>query len=579
LLGVLLALGRAEAGVAVWDSYSAGVFHDPQNWHPDAVPGTGDSAVFRFGATGVSLEDQVTTDQLLVRSGQTLHLDLGGFAYHAANPFRFADRIADPSLAITPGVVFGDDGFAGSRVAMTVTNGLLSGTTGMVGREGGTLATVTIGSGATWQSTDLLSVGGFLACGPYRDPCDPLDRTSAAASLFVSDGGRVESGQALIGGHLPDGIPVEDPLGLPQLVEPIGGAYVLGEESSWLTSGEMVIGRGGRGAFEVGDGATAALGSVSIGGPTLRHPSSGALGVWTGARLDVAGALVVGDGGAGQLSISQAALVTSGSAIVGRNASSASAVVGDDSFWLVEETLTVGSGGTGFLQIYGGGVVATERLAVAEATGSVAKIELAESGSALHAAHEVTLGGEGSATVSLRGGNLVAPRLTVAAGSSIDGVGALLGDVTVHGEIGTQLAESTFPEPATDVLAIDGDLVLSPQGTFAIVLDGDRTRPAELFVFGTATLMGSVAVLLDEAARNALSYGDDFDVLEAAQILDAGWHALLPALDGPLRFELEIVARGGGREALRLVVIPEPGTAGLLVLGVLALAARRARYA
>ena len=104
-----------------------------------------------------------------------------------------------------------------------------------------------------------------------------------------------------------------------------------------------------------------------------------------------------------------------------------------------------------------------------------------------------------------------------------------------------------------------------------------------LDVIGNATLFGSllVALLPAEVGKNGALppflplRGSSFDVLLATAILDEGFEIISPSLgDGNVSWHSSIVDVGE-RQALRLTLIPEPGTALLLLAGLIALSTRR----
>lgn len=84
-------------------------------------------------------------------------------------------------------------------------------------------------------------------------------------------------------------------------------------------------------------------------------------------------------------------------------------------------------------------------------------------------------------------------------------------------------------------------------------------------VTGVAELSGDVVVELEAGYDPAL--GEIFDVLAAGEILDSGFDVLLPLLSGGKSWRDEIVTLPDTTDVLRLTVVPEPGTASLLLLG------------
>jgi hypothetical protein len=162
---------------------------------------------------------------------------------------------------------------------------------------------------------------------------------------------------------------------------------------------------------------------------------------------------------------------------------------------------------------------------------------------------------EGNGTVRPIGAN---PLLSVANGSVI--APGLAGAGAIRIEAGLRVFE-------------DSGLELELRGTEA------GTEYDYLEVLGTSVLDGTLSVtLLDTAPGTPFqpSAGAVFDLIRAQSIQDLGFELLLPELFGGLAWQSGIVAEAGS-ELLRIRVVPEPGTAGLVLLGLLTLGALRAQ--
>ena len=118
-----------------------------------------------------------------------------------------------------------------------------------------------------------------------------------------------------------------------------------------------------------------------------------------------------------------------------------------------------------------------------------------------------------------------------------------------------------------------------PTGSISIELAGTGSHDL-VRVLGTSALWGTIDVDLVETAPGqalfAPAAGDVFDVLIAQTIDDSQVTYDLPELAGGLAWQTGVV-QDGGVARLRLLVVPEPSTATLLLVGLIALARSRGR--
>ena len=169
--------------------------------------------------------------------------------------------------------------------------------------------------------------------------------SAGRASLRVLNGARVENHQAILGA----------------LLGSTGAVEVAGAGSTWATSSALTIGEGGAGSLVIADGGRA---TVSF-SPTVfgrQSQSRGDVEVRGAGSLLTAGALTVGESGAGSLRVLDGSRVTSGPANLGLNFNSRGEAVVDgvNSLWQIDGTLDVSlNGGDGVLTIANGGVVQT----------------------------------------------------------------------------------------------------------------------------------------------------------------------------------------------------------------------------
>src|SRR5690606_24128462 len=355
----------------------------------------------------------------------TLVVEAGGTVDSAGNAHlgQEAGSRGDASVAgvdsawVMDGELIVGNGGTGS---LDITDGArVENTLGWIGGRagGGTTGagTVTVrGAGSTWINTGYLTVGA-----------------SAAGSLLIEDGGRVESANAAIS----------------DLGASNGSVVVRDAGSSWSVAGSLIV--GGSGGFgdphglriESGgrvEGASAIIGLYNGAGATV----SGAGSVWdntgtlqlaltlsdgsTGGNPDAY--LTVADGGrvvSGAIELAGPTSRGVGTLNIGAAAGTAAVAPG----FLDTPSVSFGTGsGTGVLNF---NHTATDYVFDAVLTGN---------GTLDHLAGTTTLTGLGDAsgTLNLDGGTLLVEgtlggmATTVASGATLGGSGAIGGDVTVR---------------------------------------------------------------------------------------------------------------------------------------------------
>lgn len=173
-------------------------------------------------------------------------------------------------------------------------------------------------------------------------------------SLTVRNGGIVSCGSARIGVNA-------------------GGAGARGTVSSalvddadWTIAGPLSVGGGETGELEILNGGAVWCDSASIGAALTGDPNGRVLVHGQGSRLAVSTVLAVGGvyvvspydpSGAGRLTVSGGAQVTSAEGQIGTYEQSSGTVVVDDANWNVSGTLFVGREGEGRLEVRNGGQV------------------------------------------------------------------------------------------------------------------------------------------------------------------------------------------------------------------------------
>src|SRR4029453_15312250 len=160
-------------------------------------------------------------------------------------------------------------------------------------------------------------------------------------------------------------------------------------------------------------------------------------------------------------------------------------------------------------------------------------------------------------TIELHGGLLAAPFVGLA-GGVLTGEGTVEGDLANEGRVA--------PGIGAGALVVTDDYVQQAAGVLEITLGG--TKPGDehavLEVLGTSFLEGTLEVVLESGYTPQL--GDAFEVLR--------YGARFGTFDNHVGFDL-----GGGLsliadyqpDALWLRTVPEPGTATLVILGMVGL--------
>ncbi len=161
----------------------------------------------------------------------------------------------------------------------------------------------------------------------------------------------------------------------------------------------------------------------------------------TGASWSSAGTLQVGGAGAGSFAVESSAVATAAAAVIA-SASGGSgsdiAVTGAGASFTVAGALTVGAGGEGSLSLSQGAVVTAASIDEASAAGGGGVISVAGTGSALTLTGSLTVGDKGAGEVSiLNGATVSALDVTIGNASSLSS-----GNVDVEGA-GSELSVAT----------------------------------------------------------------------------------------------------------------------------------------
>ncbi|HEY0597011.1 autotransporter outer membrane beta-barrel domain-containing protein [Sphingopyxis sp.] len=314
----------------------------------------------------------------------------------------------DPSPATSPnwnvgGVLNVGDSATGS---LTVAGGgTVTSTFGQVGVNSGGDGTVTVtGAGSNWTSNSSIYVGMF-----------------GSGTLNIANGGSVD---------------VDTNSALGEYAGSSGIATVSGPGSRWTTDNFLYVGAAGNGTLGIENGGSVSAAEAIVG------EDAGSVGLvtiaGTGSSLSLGSNLVVGQTGAGALEIAGGGAVTTGNqGIIGYFAGSGGTVTvdGPNSVWNLSNALQIGREGSGELTISNGGIVSTAAAPVSldfrtigSQQGASGEVTVTGAGSAWLGDANLTVGGEGTGTLTVAAGGL-ATSGTAVIGSSVDSVGT----VTVTG--------------------------------------------------------------------------------------------------------------------------------------------------
>jgi len=532
-----------------WHNPNGGAWHTTTNWDPQGDPAAGDTTIFalageytvdasqlpaaRLSASSFALDrmvisatttvnfnnlnlnlvyDSPIAPSLQVNDGGTANLNSGVTTFSHAilggllpadpdNPPTARLQVFNSGTTLTGSgrLTIGDLGVGDLFVA----NGgqLTSAETRLGGEQPGTA--VVGGDGSRWQT-------GNIAVG-----------YGVSSTLTIENGGRVDSNTAVVGfgsGSFPSVVTVE------------------GDSSLWAVEGGLTLGQGATGFVDVLnggqlvvnqsvsilDGLLKLAGSSANGAPALlvvmdsllvegKHPESGDFSMYNGARGDVYGDFIVGQGGAGNVFLfgapgAPAALSVidslSGACLIGREYAGNVSVSEYSSLSCRNVQLGLaGATGHGQISLYGGFLNVNEIVRVGQVGSGGGELELL------------------NATVTVLEGMHIAPNGRVSgSGNIILGSAGLLNEGSLSPGINIVpvplAAAPTMPQVDPATLTITGTLTLSPTGQLEIPLVGSASgQYGSLAVNGAANLDGVLA--LDFRDGYTPRQGDAFTLLAA----------------------------------------------------------------
>ncbi|MCG3148632.1 MAG: hypothetical protein PCFJNLEI_02077 [Verrucomicrobiae bacterium] len=275
------------------------------------------------------------------------------------------------------------------------------------------------------------------------------------------------------------------------------------------------------------------------------------------------GVLTIGGtrSGFNALSVSNATLHNNGAVTIGSGSSNNTATVFDDgTFDLLGNQLTLGLGAarSNQLLISGGTVLAGNLVVTGVANRVVLNAGTLSVRGTVYSNDTVLVVGDGSnaATLSLSAGgsgyHYFQAGLTIAPAATLRGTGTITGNTLVNGTIA--------PGASLGTLVFSNDLTLA--GSYEAQLDGTGTGSADqLIVVGELSLAGATLNVSELVGVDDLAY-----VIATYGSLD-GTFAGVTGLPGG--YTVDYTYNSGSQIAI--VLIPEPGVAALVVLGLCAL--------
>ncbi len=269
-------------------------------------------------------------------------------------------------------------------------------------------------------------------------------------------------------------------------------------------------------AAEIGASGGGSGSSVTVGG--------------TGSQWNITGALYVGDGSSGSLTVNTGGKVAASNADFGTLAGATATVTvdGAGSALAITGGLTVGDSGVGGLSITNGATVTAVEGAIGFSTGGSGTVDVEGSGSKLAITDSITVGGAGQAVLTVgQGATLsVANNLSIAAGavSTITGVlDPVTGTINGTQNIGAGGAVNygTLSLGATGLIEAVGQGAMLNVGT--IVSTGSTGGTIEIGSGASLTLngyQGSTGPVFSGAATPSVVFADGTGSLTLTDLRD-----------------------------------------------------------
>ena len=493
---------KSQADEHAWIDLGGGLFTDAANWDI-GVPTSTDTAVFDLSSGGytVTFGGAISNDQLIIRTDDVT-FDLGGFTYSL-------------SAAAPHSVIVGENGSDDGM--LTIQNGVLSGTRGLVGHLVGSTGTVNLtGVSSTWASSAPLIVGGGGTGTVTVEQGATLSNTSSAT---IGDG---NSG--------------------------MGTVTVTDSGSMWDAGTFLNVGHTGTAILNVLNGGT-----VSVNG-TANLGDNGGDGTLTvdgvGSSLTTNGNLLnVGhiSTSMGTMMIQNGGSVSSGQTRVGQASTAAGdvTVTGAGSNWTASGTLTVGGGGTGTVTVEQGATLSnTSSATIGDGNSGMGTVTVTDSGSMWDAGTFLNVGHTGTAILNVLNGGTVSVNGTANLGDNggdgtltVDGVGSTFttnGNLLRVGHISTSMGTMMIQNGGSvssgqtrvgQASTAAGDVTVTGTGSI-------WTNTGSLFVGGNDTMAGGTGTISVET-------GATLDVGGTLKVWDGGTLNLTGGTITPDSFDFE----------------------------------------
>jgi T5SS/PEP-CTERM-associated repeat protein len=409
-----------------------------------------------------------------------------------------------------------------------------TGLSGSIGTQSTGIGTVTL-QGGDWTADGTLQVGA-----------------AGSGTLQLSQAGTLESGAATIAASPGS----------------TGNVSVAGVGSKWTNSGNLTVGSYGSGSLNISNAGLVTNTNAVIGD---KQGSSGSVTVvGLGSAWQNSGILTVGGDGAASLTI-DAGTVTAGGAGIGSNFSPVHVLVTNHGTLSLLGDVSIGGADATDVTVENGGTFDSGTNASIGGTGGDTTVTVtgADSSWTLNGTGNLTIDDKGSLFV-MDGGTVTSSSITVDTGGLLNGQGGFMfGSVFNNGGTIT-------PGDATGIMSINGDYTQT-NGLLLLEIDGlDATQYDHLAVSGLADITGgSIDIQFGNGFVPAA--GESFDLLSATlglKLADISFD--VAGLPADLQFTETVGANeldlsfGPGSSS-----VPEPGTAAMFALGVLAMLAVR----
>jgi T5SS/PEP-CTERM-associated repeat protein len=435
-----------EADVVFWEGLN-GAFDDAENWEPQVVPDSGQTAIFDKAASYAVTIDTAVTNRVLVERGFVDFIN-GFYEVFGGNEDNASIVVGNTAVDLA---------------SLTLVNHTLVVGSGTLGADTDAKGSVSISAaGSSWNVQERLVIGnsGYGSLGLDAGATG----TSGETSLGLEAGGLGEFAMDNIAPTAPD---------LPPL--------------TW-TAGPMNVGVKGTGRIWI-NGATMNSGPVTM-AVEPGSTSNVKLGEQVTGQWSVNGDLVVGDQGNADVSILNGSYIgpdIQGEISIGNQAGSTGAILvkgGEASQSSMTCTiLTVGKEGTGTLRIEGGGSAIAEEISVGSEESSEGTVEVTGQGTIFKS--------ELSALEGLFVGSLSKGTVLVENGA----------------ELRTKIGQIGKYNGGDGMVTVDGAQWLNDESIWiGAVIEADGEIPAEIIGIGKLVLknvglvQSPVGITLDEGS-------------------------------------------------------------------------------